>query len=101
MREASLDNTTIELSWLGRLRSTLPRSDGLPAAVPRLQPPSAPIPTQPLSRDVPGDVLAALEVALARSVEAPSVPDATRLDDLPAASLEVMQERYPLLRNAL
>jgi len=101
MREASLDNTAIDLSWLGRLRSTLPRSDGLPAAVPRLQPPSAPIPAQPLSRDVPGDVLAALEVALARSVEAPSVPDATRLDDLPAASLEVMQERYPLLRNAL
>jgi len=101
MREASLDNTAIDLSWLGRLRSTLPRSDGLPAAVPRLLPPSAPIPAQPLSRDVPGDVLAALEVALARSVEAPSVPDATRLDDLPAASLEVMQERYPLLRSAL
>jgi uncharacterized repeat protein (TIGR03809 family) len=101
MREASLDNTAIDLSWLGRPRSNLPRNDSLPAPVQRLQPLPAPIPAEPLSRDVPGDVLAALEGVLARSVEAPSVPDAPRLDDLPAASLEVMQERYPLLRNAL
>jgi uncharacterized repeat protein (TIGR03809 family) len=101
MREASLDNTAVDLSWLGRPRSNLPRNDSLPAPVQRLQPLPAPIPAEPLSPDVPGDVLAALEGILARSVEAPSVPDAPRLDDLPAASLEVMQERYPLLRNAL
>ena len=27
MREASLDNTAVDLAWLGRPRSTLPRSD--------------------------------------------------------------------------
>jgi len=101
MREASLDNTAVDLSWLGRPRSNLPRSDGLPAPVQRLQPLSAQIPAEPLPRDVPGDVPVALESVLGRSVEAPSVPDAPRLDDLPPASLEVMQERYPLLRNAL
>jgi hypothetical protein len=47
--------------------------------------------------------VAALKAALEGPVQAPSVPDAPQLDDLPPASLniEVMQERYPLLRNAL
>jgi len=103
MREASLDNTAVDLAWLGRPRSTLPRGDSLPAPVQRLQPPPAQTPAEPLPRDVPGDVLAAPEGVLGGSVEAPSVPDAPRLDDLPPARLdiEVMQERYPLLRNAL
>jgi hypothetical protein len=48
-------------------------------------------------------VLAALESVLVGSAEAPSVPDAPDLDDLPSASrdLDAMQQRYPLLRNAL
>jgi uncharacterized repeat protein (TIGR03809 family) len=101
IREATLDNTAIDLSWLGRPRSNLPRNDSLPAPVQRLQPLPARIPAEPLQRDAPVDVLVALENVLGRSVEALSVPDAPRLDDLPPASLEVMQERYPLLRNAL
>ena len=103
MREASLDNTVIDLSWLGRSRSTLPRSDGLPAPVQRLQPLPAQISAGPLPRDVPGDALGARESVLVSSAEAPSVPDAPGLDDLPSASrdLDVMQQRYPLLRNAL
>ena len=103
MREASLDNTAVDLSWLGRPRSTPLRSDSLPAPVQRLQPLPAQIPAQLLPRDVPENALAALEGLLEGSVEAPTIPDAPRLDDIPPASLdiEVMQERYPLLRNAL
>jgi hypothetical protein len=49
------------------------------------------------------DVVAALKAALERPVETSSEPCAQQLDDPPPASrkIEVMQERYPLLRNAL
>ena len=103
LREASLDNSAVDLSWLGRPRSRLPRSVSRPVPVRRLQPPPAQVPAEPLPRMVPGDVVAALKAALEGPVEASSHPDAPRLADLPPASLkiEVMQERYPLLRNAL
>ncbi|MBR1267922.1 TIGR03809 family protein [Bradyrhizobium sp. AUGA SZCCT0222] len=96
-REASLDNTAVDLSWLGRRQHGLLR-DRLPPA-PRPQRIAAELPP----RDVPGGVLIALESVLADSAEAPSVPDAPALDDpaLPSPDLNVMQERYPLLRNAL
>src|SRR6266849_4196699 len=57
MREASLDNTSIDLAWLGRERSNLPRSAYVPAPVQRLQPLPAQIPAEPPPRDIPGDVL--------------------------------------------
>jgi uncharacterized repeat protein (TIGR03809 family) len=102
-REATLDNTAIDLSWLGRPRSNLPPNNIRPAPVQRLQPLSAQIPAEPLSRDTPRDVLAALESVLVSSAEAPAVPDAPDMGDLPSAArdLDVMQQRYPLLRNAL
>ena len=87
----------------------LPRDARYRQPVVRLKPQPAPIarsrrrlPAAP-SRDVPGDVLVALESQLVDSDEAPSVPDAPALDEmpLPALDLDVMQERYPLLRNAL
>ena len=64
---------------------------------------AASIPAESLPREVPADILNALESVLTASAEAPSVPDAPDLDDLPSASrdLDVMQQRYPLLRNAL
>lgn len=99
-REASLDNTAVDLSWLGRRQSTeqgLLR-DRLPAPPRPVQ-----VAAEPAPCDVPGDVLIALESVLADSAEAPSVPDAPALDDLspPALHLDVIRERYPLLRNAL
>ena len=101
-REASLDNNAVDLSWLGRRSSTQKISERLYERAP---PPSlpAPVAAEPPPRDIPGDVLAALESVLADSAEAPSVPDAPALDDLspPALDLDAIRQRYPLLRNAL
>jgi uncharacterized repeat protein (TIGR03809 family) len=104
MREASLDNSAIDLSWLGRERSNLPRGGYMPAPVQRLQPLPAQIAVEPPPREIPGDVLIALESVLAVSAEAPTtVPDAPDLDDRapPRLDPDVIEERYPLLRNAL
>jgi uncharacterized repeat protein (TIGR03809 family) len=102
MREASLDNTAVDLSWLGRRQSSQKISERSREQVP-LTPRPAPVAAEPSPRDIPGDVLIALESVLADSAEAPSVPDAPALDDpsLPTLDLDVMQDRYPLLRNAL
>lgn len=102
MREASLDNTAIDLSWLGR-RSTPQLDERLREPVALRHIPSTPVQAEAPSREIPGDVLAALESVLADSATAPSVPDAPGLDDLPppTLNLDVMQDRYPLLRNAL
>jgi uncharacterized repeat protein (TIGR03809 family) len=106
-REASLENTAIDMAWLGRRRTTpLPRDVGYRQPVVPLQP--APVAAKP-PRDASADVLAALERQFAVAAEmpsvpeVPSVPDAPALDDMsmPALSLETMKERYPLLRNAL
>ena len=108
-REASLENTAIDLTWLGRRRTTpLPRDVGYRQPVVHLKPQPVPIAaTPPIAaaprRDIPADVLVALESQLAIADEAPSVPDAPALDGmpLPTLSLDTMKERYPFLRNAL
>jgi uncharacterized repeat protein (TIGR03809 family) len=100
-REASLDNNAVDLSWLGRRQSTQKISERLGERAPPPRP--APVAAEPSQRDIPGDVLIALESVLADSAAAPSVSDAPALVDpnLPSLDLAVMQERYPLLRNAL
>jgi uncharacterized repeat protein (TIGR03809 family) len=107
-REASLDNTAVDLSWLGRARSTLPQGDWLRARVQLHRPQPAPTVIEPPpraipERTIPEDVLAALESELIGSDEAPSAPEAPTADEpsLATLDLDVMQERYPLLRNAL
>jgi uncharacterized repeat protein (TIGR03809 family) len=101
VREASLDNNALDLSWLGRRQSTQ-QDERWRERLPPIPRP-APVAAVPPARDIPDDVLAALESVLADSAEAPSVPDAPGLDEFPPPSLDldVMQERYPLLRNAL
>ena len=102
-REASLDNTAIDLSWLGRRQSaeshTLLR-DRLPPA-PAV--PLVPVVAESPASDVPTDVLIALESVLAGSAEAPPVSDAPAIDApvIPVLDLDQIQARYPLLRNAL
>jgi uncharacterized repeat protein (TIGR03809 family) len=109
-REAALDNTAIDMTWLGRRRTTpllrtpLPRDEGLRQPVVQFQPKPAPAPiAAPPLRDVSADVLVALESQLVDAKEAPSVPDVLALDEMqfPALDLDSMKERYPLLRNAL
>jgi uncharacterized repeat protein (TIGR03809 family) len=107
-REAALDNTAIDMAWLGRRRTApllltpLPRDEGLRQPVVQFQPKPAPVAAPP-PRDIPADVLVALERRLAVADEAPSVPDAPALGEipLPPLSLDTMKERYPLLRNAM
>ena len=103
MREVSLDNNAVDLSWLGRRQPAQQHGERLREPVALRQMRSPPVPAEPPTRDIPGDVLAALESVLADSTEAPSVPDAPGLDDVPPPplDLDVMQDRYPLLRNAL
>ena len=107
-REAALDNTAINMAWLGRRRTAplpltpLPRDEGFRQPVVQLQPQLAPTAVTP-PRDVPADVLVALESQLVVANEAPSVPDVLALDEMqfPALDLDAMKDRYPLLRNAL
>ena len=107
-REAALDNTAIDMTWLGRRRTTplpltpLPRDQGLRQPIVQLQ--SKPAPTAaPVPREVPPDVLVALESQPVVADEAPSAPDGLGLDEMqfPALDLDSMKDRYPLLRNAL
>jgi uncharacterized repeat protein (TIGR03809 family) len=96
-REASLENSTIDLSWLGRARSTLPLGDRFSERLQRNPSPApvrtAPVPTEP-RRDVSGDLLAVLESQLVVSDKLPAAP---ALDEMRLPVLD----RYPLLRNAL
>ena len=88
-REASLDNSTIDMSWIGCRRTTpLPRDAPTAVAPPR---------------DVLGDVPVAVESQFVVAEEAPSAPNVPVLHKMPppALKLDVMKERYPLLRNAM
>ncbi len=87
-REASLDNSPIDISWLGRGRVT-----PLPAPV-RLQP--RPVePPAPIAPPAPPIEIVALEQVVEE--EAPAQEEAP----LPLLDLAAMQARYPLLRNTL
>lgn len=81
-REASRNNSALDMSWLGRASPTPPRVEPL-----RDQPrPAQPPPTEP--------TLSA-EAAHVSSNEAPSVPA------MDPPTLDAIAQRYPLLRNAL
>jgi uncharacterized repeat protein (TIGR03809 family) len=100
-REASRDNSAIDISWLGRTRATLPRVERLRDQVHRPQPQLPEIPAEP----PPSDVSMSAETERVSSDEAPSAPemDAPAFDPVSELTLDLaaMQERYPLLRNAL
>lgn len=96
LREASRDNTAIDMSWLGRTMASLPRGEGLRNQA-RLQPQPAEIPVEP----PPSNISIVPEADLVCMDEAPS-PAATE-DDATALTprMSAIAERYPLLRNAL
>jgi uncharacterized repeat protein (TIGR03809 family) len=94
-REASLDNGAIDISWLGRTGVIVPpRSDAARNFQPR--PAEMPAPPQHVASIAP-------EPEPVQPDEAPVSPEADALEQTMALTLDIvaMQERYPLLRNAL
>ena len=97
-REASLDNSAIDMSWLGRTQTALPRVERL-----HDRPDRRSLPVQVAAELPPPEVLMSAEPELVVLDEAPSAPamDAPALDDGPEPTLDAIAQRYPLLRNAL
>jgi uncharacterized repeat protein (TIGR03809 family) len=100
-REASADNSAVDISWLGHARAAHARGAALRDQVSWRRPQSAQIAAEPPPSHVP----AASSPAHVFSGDAPSAPDADApgLDIAAGLTLDltVMQQRYPLLRNAL
>jgi uncharacterized repeat protein (TIGR03809 family) len=97
-REAARDQSAIDISWLGRPRPALPRGEMLPGQALRFQFQPAPKPAASPSPVVSIN----LETVQMLPEQAPSTP-APDADIVPELTLDVtaMQDRYPLLRNAL
>jgi uncharacterized repeat protein (TIGR03809 family) len=99
-REASLDNSAIDLSWLGRTRSGMPRGAEAPDRAPRLQPEMIDVSRAPtvgvaaVAAVIEEVLLEGTPVAAERT---PALDDVT----MPLLDLAQIQKRYPLLYNAL
>ena len=98
-REASADNSAVDMSWLGHTQTALPQAERLPDQIDRLASPPVEIPLEPLAPDV----LMSAEPEHVVSDEAPSAPamDTPTLDDGRELTLDAIAQRYPLLRNKL
>ena len=98
-REASLDNSPIDLSWLGRSGViTPPRYEAARLEVRGFEPPPAEIPA-PLHV---APIAAEGEPVLAdEALVAPEADEALAQTVALTLDIVAMQERYPLLRNAL
>jgi uncharacterized repeat protein (TIGR03809 family) len=96
MREASRDNTALDMSWLGRVRTTLPRGESPRDQVHRLQPQPA-----VTVADVPASAISIApetdERDPQRTASAPAMADTSE----PSQDLTAIAQRHPLLRNAL
>jgi uncharacterized repeat protein (TIGR03809 family) len=102
-REASRNNSAIDMSWLGRTRAAPPCGERLQEH--RLQPQLAEIPAEP-PRPEGSIAVEAKNVRSDDALPAPK-PDASALDPALnnisqlAPDIVAMQQRYPLLRNAI
>jgi uncharacterized repeat protein (TIGR03809 family) len=113
VREASRDNSPVDISWLGRTRNTLSRSEPLHGpdrpqpqlpeiiASPPLSDVSIPAEAAPDSPDLAlcgmaSDPAAAKPVLKKRELK-PSLAQ----PPMPTLDIATMQQRYPLLRNAV
>jgi uncharacterized repeat protein (TIGR03809 family) len=95
MREASFDNSAVDMSWLSHTQAALPRVDR-----PRDQPDRRPPPPVVIPAELPPppDISMSAEPAHVVSNEVGSAP---AMDEVPAPTLDAIAQRYPLLRNAL
>ena len=96
-RGASRDNTAIDMSWLGRPRTALPRIESWRTQVQPQPPLPAALSTEPPLPDV--------SITLAddhlSSDEAPSSRATDNASELTLGIAAAVAERYPLLRNTL
>jgi uncharacterized repeat protein (TIGR03809 family) len=109
-REASLDNSTVDISWLNSPKPVPPRRNPLSGyyvpppprrAEVRMVPEIAAAPIVPLmSTEIPESVV---QAAVPKQTVSQDVTPAPLIDDNWRQALDIaaMQERYPLLRNAL
>jgi uncharacterized repeat protein (TIGR03809 family) len=84
--EASRDNSAVDISWLGRARATSPRGPALRHQVHRLQPLAVEIADQRLLVD---------------AAQVCSGDTAPATDGVAVPDIDAIEQRYPLLRNAL
>jgi uncharacterized repeat protein (TIGR03809 family) len=96
IREAGRDNSAVDISWLGRNRTALPRGERLHDQVHGLQQRPAELPGEP-----PSDISVLTKTGHIDSDEAPSVPAVESASMLTSSDVSPISERYPLLRNAL
>jgi hypothetical protein len=94
MREASRDNSAVDISWLGRSRASLPRGEGLRGQVHRLQA------IENVDAPAQSEGLAAAQTEHVSSDDAPSAPAMDNVPEL-MTDFDAIGQRYPLLRNAL
>jgi uncharacterized repeat protein (TIGR03809 family) len=105
-REASRDNSAVDMSWLDRARPTLTPADQLRDQLRRLQPQANPAPPQAPRRDAPAARIVDLfsDQALAARKPSPSSAPTTALEraanDVGGARIATIQ-RYPSLRHSL
>jgi hypothetical protein len=94
-REATSNNSAIDMSWLSRI--------GTPPRTARPQPDRRPLPVEIAVEPAAPDVSMSAEPELVVADEAPSAPamETPALDDGHELTLDAIAQRYPLLRNAL
>ena len=92
-RQASRNNTAIDMSWLGRTRTVLPRGENWPDLA---QPKAVAISAERPARI--SIVPKADPVGAEQAFSAPAMADNT---SVLAPDVAAIVERYPLLRNAL
>jgi uncharacterized repeat protein (TIGR03809 family) len=97
-REASLDNAGVDLSWLGRSGSVTPR-DGWRDRIAQLPPQPVEISIAPplQAASTPAEAGETVPHEVLATAETPAPDHATMM----TIDLARIQERYPLLRNAL
>lgn len=96
VREASRDNSAVDISWLGRSRTALPADQSLRDELDR--PP--PLPAEIRDERSASDFLAAAGTAHVSTDDAPSAPAMGNVSEL-MTDIDAIEQRYPLLRNTL
>jgi uncharacterized repeat protein (TIGR03809 family) len=100
-REASLDNSTIDMSWLSRAapaRQAIPTPARRPALAPITQPSPRAIMVKPAEIDrISTDEAPSAPLIAAPVMQAPALDSTVEL----LLDIDTIERRYPLLRNAM